>query len=79
LLTNDGKLWATGLNANGQLGLNSMNGYRLIHDEFTEVTCLYNTFEQSMTIDKIFCTSNLSGVVFKNRDMWTWGQNQGVQ
>ena len=56
-----------------------MNGYRLIHDEFTEVTCLYNTFEQPMTIDKIFCTSNLSGVVFKNSQIWTWGQNQGVK
>ena len=32
-----------------------------------------------MTIEKIFCTANTSGVVFTNQEIWTWGNNENLK
>jgi hypothetical protein len=42
----DGHLWASGLNNEGQLGVQSMQGYRLIYDQFTKVSALDDIFEK---------------------------------
>jgi hypothetical protein len=50
-----------------------LSGFKLIHDKFTQVNALNNIFEGEITINKVFCMENASGVLLNENEIWVWG------